>query len=93
MNAEKKKRFLKWYKLSISLNSNYHGKIEECQNGYTIYMYKFEDFIDILNLLGQVAAQFNVGYAYEEDPNKITDYQITVIDFDESFQERSTQYI
>lgn len=49
MNAEKKKRFLKWYKLSISLNSNYHGKIEECQNGYTIYMYKFEDFIDILN--------------------------------------------
>lgn len=56
-------------------------------------MYKFEDFIDILNLLGQMAAQFNVGYGYEEDPNKITDYQITVIDFDESFQERSTQYI
>ncbi|WP_223452837.1 hypothetical protein [Lactobacillus helveticus] len=49
--------------------------------------------MDILNLLGQMAAQFNIGYGYEEDPNKITDYQITVIDFDKNFQQRSTQYI
>ena len=93
MNVKKKQKFIKWYKFSTSLNSNYHGKIEECQNGYTIYMYKFEDFIDILNLLGQMAAQFNIGYGYEEDPNKITDYQTTVIDFDKNFQQRSTQYI
>lgn len=56
-------------------------------------MYNFEDFVDILNLLGQMAAQFNIGYGYEEDPNKITDYQTTVIDFDKKFQQRSTQYI
>lgn len=56
-------------------------------------MYNFEDFVDILNLLGQMEAQFNIGYGYEEDPNKITDYQTTVIDFDKNFQQRSTQYI
>ena len=57
-------------------------------------MYNFEDFVDILNLLGQMAAQFNIGYGYEVDPNKITDYQTTVvIDFDKNFQQRSTQYI
>lgn len=56
-------------------------------------MYNFEDFVDILNPLGQMAAQFNIGYGYEEDPNKITDYQTTVIDFDKNFQQRSTQYI
>lgn len=49
--------------------------------------------MDILNLLGQMAAQFNIGYVYEEDPNKIIDYQTTVIDFDKNFQQRSTQYI
>lgn len=57
-------------------------------------MYNFDDFVDILNPLGQMAAQFNIGYGYEENPNKITDYQTTVvIDFDKNFQQRSTQYI
>lgn len=98
MDTKKKQKFLKWYNLSISLNSNYYGHIEEGQNGYMIYVYNFEDFIDILNLLGQIAAQFNIGYGYEEDPSKITDYQIMVIDFmvidfDENFQQRSTKYI
>lgn len=64
----------------------FNGEIEECQNGYTIYTYDFYDFTDILNLLGQMASQFNADYGYEKNPNKITDYQVTVIDFDENFR-------
>lgn len=30
-----------------------------------------------------MASQFNADYRYEKNPNKITDYQVTVIDFDE----------
>lgn len=98
MDAKKKKKFLKWYnffepKMSDAFGKPYSGEIEECQNGYTLYVYNFQDFMEVLNLLGQMAAQFNASYGYEEDPNKITDYQITVIDFDENFQKRSAQYI
>lgn len=44
-------------------------------------------------LLGQMASKFNADYGYEKNPNKTTDYQVTVIDFDENFRKRSTQYI
>ncbi|AGQ23527.1 Putative uncharacterized protein [Lactobacillus helveticus CIRM-BIA 101] len=40
-----------------------------------------------------MASQFNADYGYEKNPNKTTDYQVTVIDFDENFRKRSTQYI
>ncbi|MCT0165152.1 hypothetical protein EFM11_06820 [Lactobacillus helveticus] len=65
MNVKKKQKFIKWYKFSTSLNSNYHGKIEECKNGYTIYVYNFEDFVDILNLLGQMPAFDMINFEYD----------------------------
>lgn len=96
MDKKKKDKFLQTYKFLMAKIPSYSGRIEEMKNGYKIYVDNFEDFIDILNLLGQMAAQFNVGYGYEEgNENRIEtyDYEIAIIDFDSNWESRSTEYI
>ena len=96
MDKSKKEEFMKSWHLFKSIGPTILSKIEEGQNGYYIELVSFQDFMTVLNFLGQMAAQFNVDYCYEEgNEYKIEtyDYQITVIDFDINWKNRSTQYI
>ena len=61
-----KEEFMKSWQLFKSIGPTILSKIEEGQNGYYIELVSFQDFMTVLNFLGQMAAQFNVDYCYEE---------------------------
>lgn len=95
MKQEKKQKFLKLYRPFADKNLDLKLDMEECQNGYNFYTQDFQSLVTILNFLGAIAAQFNMNYGYDEGHERMEDYdyQVTVIDFDENWAQRSEQYI